>query len=31
MAAATSVMRVQQALLADFDAVVGRHGLTFAR
>ena len=31
MAAATSVMRVQQALLADFDAIVGRHGLTFAR
>ena len=31
MAAATSVMRVQQALLADFDAIVGAHGLTFAR
>lgn len=31
MAAATSVMRVQQALLAEFDSVVGRHGLTFAR
>lgn len=24
-------MRVQQLLLADFDATVGRHGLTFAR
>jgi DNA-binding MarR family transcriptional regulator len=31
MASATSIMRVQQLLLADFDAVVGRHGLTFAR
>ena len=31
MAAATSIMRVQQSLLADFDAIVGRHGLTFAR
>ncbi|MEI2764812.1 MAG: MarR family transcriptional regulator [Dermatophilaceae bacterium] len=31
MASATSVMRVQQLLLADFDAVVGGHGLTFAR
>lgn len=31
MAAATSIMRVQQALLADFDAIVGVHGLTFAR
>lgn len=31
MAAATSVMRVQQLLLAEFDAVVGRYGLTFAR
>ncbi|MBK8470037.1 MAG: MarR family transcriptional regulator [Candidatus Phosphoribacter sp.] len=31
MAAATSIMRVQQVLLADFDAVVGSHGLTFAR
>lgn len=31
MAAATSVMRVHQALLADFDAIVGAHGLTFAR
>ena len=31
MASATSVMRVQQLLLSDFDAIVGRHGLTFAR
>jgi DNA-binding MarR family transcriptional regulator len=31
MAAATSVMRVQQLLLGDFDEAVGRHGLTFAR
>jgi DNA-binding MarR family transcriptional regulator len=31
MASATSIMRVQQVLLSDFDAVVGRHGLTFAR
>jgi DNA-binding MarR family transcriptional regulator len=31
MASATSVMRVQQLLLGDFDAVVGRYGLTFAR
>jgi DNA-binding MarR family transcriptional regulator len=31
MASATSVMRVQQLLLANFDATVGRHGLTFAR
>jgi DNA-binding MarR family transcriptional regulator len=31
MASATSIMRVQQLLLADFDTVVGRHGLTFAR
>jgi DNA-binding MarR family transcriptional regulator len=31
MASATSVMRVQQLLLGDFDAAVGRHGLTFAR
>ena len=31
MAAATSIMRVQQSLLADFDTIVGRHGLTFAR
>lgn len=31
MATATSVMRVQQLLLARFDAIAGRHGLTFAR
>lgn len=31
MASATSIMRVQQLLLARFDEVVGRHGLTFAR
>ena len=31
MASATSIMRVQQLLLTDFDVVVGRHGLTFAR
>lgn len=31
MASATSIMRVQQLLINDFDAVVGRHGLTFAR
>jgi DNA-binding MarR family transcriptional regulator len=31
MATATSVMRVQQLLLGQFDAVAGRHGLTFAR
>ena len=31
MASATSVMRVQQLLIADFDTIVGRHGLTFAR
>ena len=31
MAAATSVMRVQQLLLARFDALAARHGLTFAR
>jgi DNA-binding MarR family transcriptional regulator len=31
MATATSVMRVQQLLLGDFDTTVGRHGLTFAR
>ena len=31
MASATSIMRVQPVLLADFDDVVGRHGLTFAR
>ncbi len=31
MAGATSVMRVQQLLLTQFDQVCGRHGLTFAR
>jgi DNA-binding MarR family transcriptional regulator len=31
MAAATSVMRVQQLLLARFDEVLRPHGLTFAR
>ena len=31
MAAATSVMRVQQLLLAEFDALVRPYGLTFAR
>lgn len=31
MASATSIMRVQQLLLGEFDAVVGAHGLTFAR
>jgi DNA-binding MarR family transcriptional regulator len=31
MASATSIMRVQQLLLGDFDATVGPHGLTFAR
>lgn len=31
MAAATSVMRVQQLLLARFDAVAAEEGLTFAR
>jgi len=31
MAAATSVMRVQQLLLAEFDAICRPHGLTFAR
>jgi DNA-binding MarR family transcriptional regulator len=31
MASATSIMRVQQLLQGDFDAAVGRHGLTFAR
>lgn len=31
MASATSVMRVQQVLLQQFDAIVGAHGLTFAR
>jgi DNA-binding MarR family transcriptional regulator len=31
MASATSIMRVQQLLITEYDAVVGRHGLTFAR
>ncbi len=31
MATATSIMRVQQLLLGRFDAIAGRHGLTFAR
>ncbi len=31
MASATSIMRVQQLLLAEFDSVVGAHGLSFAR
>lgn len=31
MAAATGIMRVQQLLLARFDAVAARHALTFAR
>ncbi len=31
MAAATSIMRVHQLLLADFDAALGDLGLTFAR
>ena len=31
MASATSIMRVQQLLITDFDAMVGRHGLSFAR
>ncbi|MEO7061491.1 MAG: MarR family transcriptional regulator [Lapillicoccus sp.] len=31
MASATSIMRVQQLLLGEFDGVVGVHGLTFAR
>jgi DNA-binding MarR family transcriptional regulator len=31
MASATSIMRVQQLLLGDFDATLDRHGLTFAR
>jgi len=31
MASATSIMRVQQLLIADFDTMVGRHGLSFAR
>ncbi len=31
MANATSIMRVQQLLLTEFDAIAGRHGLSFAR
>ena len=31
MATATSVMRVQQLLLTDYDATCARHGLSFAR
>ncbi len=31
MASATSVMRAQQLLIARFDGIVARHGLTFAR
>ena len=31
MASATSIMRVQQLLIADYDATCGRHGLSFAR
>ncbi|KRE42001.1 MarR family winged helix-turn-helix transcriptional regulator [Knoellia sp. Soil729] len=31
MVTATSIMRVQQLLLGKFDAIAGRHGLTFAR
>lgn len=31
MVTATSIMRVQQLLIAEFDAIAGRHGLTFAR
>jgi DNA-binding MarR family transcriptional regulator len=31
MVTATSIMRVQQLLLGEFDAIAGRHGLTFAR
>ena len=31
MASATSIMRVQQLLITEFDTLVGRHGLTFAR
>jgi DNA-binding MarR family transcriptional regulator len=31
MASATSIMRVQQLLLTEFDAIAGRHGLSFAR
>ena len=31
MASATSIMRVQQLLITDYDAICARHGLTFAR
>lgn len=31
MASATSIMRVQQLLLTEFDAICARHDLTFAR
>lgn len=31
MASATSIMRVQQLLITQFDAIAGRHDLTFAR
>lgn len=31
MVTATSIMRVQQLLITEFDAIAGRHGLTFAR
>ena len=31
MASATSIMRVQQLLITDYDAICGRHGLSFAR
>lgn len=31
MVTATSIMRVQQVLLGEFDAIASRHGLTFAR
>ena len=31
MASATSVMRVQQLLITDYDAICARHGLSFAR
>jgi DNA-binding MarR family transcriptional regulator len=31
MVTATSIMRVQQLLITQFDAIAGRHGLTFAR
>lgn len=31
MVTATSIMRVQQLLLGEFDTIAGRHGLTFAR